>query len=127
MTGVQTCALPISVLFMLVVNIMLLIFGIFIEPLPGLLVLVPILAPIAHAMGINDLQFAIVVIVNLTMGMVTPPVGGLLAVTSVVAKVSLASMTKELWIFLGAQLVCLGLISTIPWFSTVLPSMFGYK
>ena len=115
------------IMFMLVVNVMLLIFGIFIEPLPGLLVLVPILAPIAHAIGINDLQFAIVVIVNLTMGMVTPPVGGLLAVTSVVAKVSLASMTKELWIFLGAQLVCLALISTIPWISTVLPSMFGYK
>ena len=57
------------------------VFGIFIEPLPGVVVLVPILAPIAHALGIDDLQFGIIVIVNLTMGMITPPVGGLLFVT----------------------------------------------
>ena len=71
--------------FLFAVNLLLLVFGIFIEPLPGIVVLVPILAPIAHALGINDLQFGIVVIVNLTMGMITPPVGGLLFVTSIVA------------------------------------------
>ena len=68
--------------FLFAVNVLLLVFGIFIEPLPGVVVLVPILAPIAHALGINDLQFGIIVIVNLTMGMITPPVGGLLFVTS---------------------------------------------
>ena len=72
--------------FLFAVNVLLLVFGIFIEPLPGIVVLVPILAPIAHALGINDLQFGIIVIVNLTMGMITPPVGGLLFVTSIVAK-----------------------------------------
>jgi tripartite ATP-independent transporter DctM subunit len=61
--------------FLFAVNVLLLVFGIFIEPLPGVVVLVPILAPIAHALGINDLQFGIIVIVNLTMGMITPPVG----------------------------------------------------
>jgi tripartite ATP-independent transporter DctM subunit len=113
--------------FMLAVNVLLLLFGIFIEPLPGILVLVPILAPLAHALGINDLQFAIVVIVNLTMGMITPPVGGLLFVTTVVAKVPLTKMIRELWVFLWAQLVCLMLLSTVPWISLVLPRMFGYK
>src|SRR5205823_9714799 len=90
--------------FLLAVNALLLAFGIFIEPLPGIVVLVPILAPIAHALGISDLQFGIIVIVNLTMGMLTPPVGGLLFVTSVVARVPLARMIGELWPFLWAQI-----------------------
>ena len=113
--------------FMFAVNVLLLIFGIFIEPLPGILVLVPILAPLAHALGINDLQFAIVVIVNLTMGMITPPVGGLLFVTTIVAKVPLSKMIGELWVFMWAQLVCLLLLSTVPWIALVLPNLFGYK
>ena len=113
--------------FLLAVNILLLAFGIFIEPLPGIVVLVPILAPIAHALGINDLQFGIIVIVNLTMGMITPPVGGLLFVTCLVAKVPLMKMVKELWPFVYAQLVVLAMLSLIPAISTWLPTMFGYK
>ena len=93
---------------------LLLVFGIFIEPLPGVVVLVPILAPIAHALGINDLQFGIIVIVNLTMGMITPPVGGLLFVTSVVARVPLTRMVGELWPFLWAQIGVLALLSLVP-------------
>ena len=106
---------------------LLLVFGIFIEPLPGVVVLVPILAPIAHALGINDLQFAIVVIVNLTMGMLTPPVGGLLFVTSVVARVPLTKMVAELWPFLWAQIAVLALLSLVPAISTLLPHLFGYR
>ena len=113
--------------FLFAVNLLLLAFGIFIEPLPGIIVLVPILAPIAHALGINDLQFGIIVIVNLTMGMITPPVGGLLFVTCMVAKVSLPKMVKELWPFMWAQLGVLALLSLIPVISTWLPAVFGYK
>jgi tripartite ATP-independent transporter DctM subunit len=113
--------------FLLAVNALLLAFGIFIEPLPGVVVLVPMLAPIAHALGVSDLQFGIIVIVNLTMGMITPPVGGLLAVTSVVARVPLARLVGELWPFLGAQLAVLALLSFVPALSTFLPSLFGYR
>ena len=113
--------------FLFAVNLLLLVFGIFIEPLPGIIVLVPILAPIAHALGINDLQFGIIIIVNLTMGMITPPVGGLLFVTCMVAKVSLPRMVKELWPFLWAQLGVLALLSLIPAISSWLPAVFGYK
>jgi len=116
---------PIAFLF--AVNLLLLAFGIFIEPLPGIVVLVPILAPIAHALGINDLQFGIIVIVNLTMGMITPPVGGLLFVTSVVAKVPLTRMVGELWPFMWAQLVVLVLLSLVPGLSTWLPAAFGFR
>jgi C4-dicarboxylate transporter DctM subunit len=110
--------------FLLAVNLFLLAFGIFIEPLPGIVVLVPILAPIAHALGIDDLQFAILVIVNLTMGMITPPVGGLLFVTSIVARVPLTAMVRELWPFLWAQLAVLALLSLVPGLSTWLPAVF---
>jgi tripartite ATP-independent transporter DctM subunit len=113
--------------FLLAVNLLLLVFGIFIEPLPGIVVLVPILAPIAHALGINDLQFGIIVIVNLTMGMITPPVGGLLFVTCMVAKVPLTKMVKELWPFMWAQLAVLAVLSLVPPISWWLPAMFGYK
>jgi tripartite ATP-independent transporter DctM subunit len=113
--------------FLLAVNVLLLAFGIFIEPLPGIVVLVPILAPIAHALGINDLQFGIIVIVNLTMGMITPPVGGLLFVTSVVAKVPLTRMVRELWPFMWAQIAVLILLSFVPALSTWLPAVFGYR
>ena len=113
--------------FLFAVNVLLLVFGIFIEPLPGVVVLVPILAPIAHALGINYLQFGIIVIVNLTMGMITPPVGGLLFVTSVVARVPLTRMVSELWPFLWAQIAVLALLSLVPAISTLLPRVFGYR
>ena len=113
--------------FLFAVNVLLLVFGIFIEPLPGIVVLVPILAPIAHALGINDLQFGIIMIVNLTMGMITPPVGGLLFITTIVAKVPLARLVRELWPFLWAQLGVLALLTLFPSLSSWLPGLFGYR
>ena len=113
--------------FLFAVNVLLLLFGIFIEPLPGIVVLVPILAPIAHALGVNDLQFGVLVIVNLTMGMITPPVGGLLFVTSIVARVPLARMVGELWPFLWAQIGVLALLTLVPALSTWLPGVLGYR
>ena len=112
--------------FLFAVNVFLLLFGIFMEPLPGIMILVPILAPVADAMGINSLQFAMIVILNLTLGMITPPVGGLLFVTSVVSKVPMHAMVRELWPLLAAEIVVLGLITLIPAFSTWLPNAFGY-
>ena len=113
--------------FLFAVNVLLIVFGIFIEPLPGIVVLVPILAPIAHALGINDLQFGIIVVVNLTMGMITPPVGGLLFVTSIVARVPLAQLVRELWPFLWMQLAVLALLTLFPVLSSGLPNLFGYR
>ncbi len=113
--------------FLFAVNVLLLAFGIFIEPLPGIVVLVPILAPIAHALHIDDLQFGVIVIVNLTMGMITPPVGGLLFVTSIVAKVPLARLVRELWPFLWAQIAVLALLTLVPGLCSWLPGVFGYR
>jgi TRAP-type transport system large permease protein len=111
---------------LLIINVFLLLAGIFIEPLPGVMILVPILAPLALAAGIDPLQFAIVVIVNLTLGMITPPVGALLFITSIVSGVPMGKMTRELAPMLGAELVVLFLLTLVPGFSTWLPAVFGY-
>ena len=111
--------------FLFVVHIVLLLFGIFIEPLPGVLILVPILAPMAFALGIDPTHFAIVVIVNLTLGMITPPVGSLLFVTGMVAKVSMSELNKELWPMLAIQMVVLAIITMVPAISLILPQWVG--
>ncbi len=112
--------------FLIAVNILLLIFGIFMEPLPGIMILVPILAPISAALGIDPTHFAMVVIVNLTLGMITPPVGGLLFVTAVATRVSMAELTKELPPFLLAHLMVLILLTFVPALSTWLPRALGF-
>ncbi len=113
--------------FLIAVNIFLLIFGIFIEPLPGVMILVPILAPVAAKLGVDPIQFAMIVIYNLTLGMVTPPVGGLLFVTSNVAKVSMSALTRELKPFLWAHGVILMLLTFVPAISTWAPHALGFK
>ena len=114
---------PITFLF--AVNILLLLFGIFLEPLPGVMILVPILAPIAATL--DPLHVAIVVIVNLTIGMITPPVGGLLFVTSVTIHVSMVALVRQLPPFLIAHLVVLALLTLFPALSTWVPHALGFR
>ncbi len=114
-------------MFLVVINIFLLLFGIFIEPLPGVMVLVPILAPVAAKVGIEPIHFAMVVIYNLTLGMITPPVGGLLFVTSNVSRVPLSDLTRELTPFLWAHGVVLVLLTFVPALSNWLPHVMGFK
>ncbi|MGE0799122.1 MAG: TRAP transporter large permease [Lautropia sp.] len=114
-------------MFLLAVNIFLLVFGIFMEPLPGVMVLVPILAPVAIKLGVDPTHFAMIVIYNLTLGMITPPVGGLLFVTSNVGRVPVGALVRELSPFLVAHLVILMLITFIPELSVWLPHVLGFK
>ena len=114
-------------MFLLLVNVFLLLFGIFIEPLPGVMVLVPILAPVALKLGIDPVHFAMVVIFNLTLGMITPPVGGLLFVTANVSKVPMGPLVRELAPFLWAHGVVLLLLTFVPALSTWLPHALGFQ
>jgi len=114
------------IMFLIAVNLLLLVFGIFMEPLPGVMILVPILAPIANALGIDPIHFAMVVIVNLTLGMITPPVGGLLFVTAVSTRVSITALTREMPLFLLAHFVVLVMLTFIPSISTWLPHALGF-
>ena len=114
-------------MFLIIVNVFLLLFGIFIEPLPGVMVLAPILAPVAIKLGVDPVHFAMIVIFNLTLGMITPPVGGLLFVTCNVSKVPMSQLVRELVPFLWAHGVVLVLLTFVPALSTWLPHALGFK
>ena len=113
--------------FLIIVNVFLLLFGIFIEPLPGVMVLAPILAPVAVKLGVDPTHFAMIVIFNLTLGMITPPVGGLLFVTCNVSKVPMSALVKELVPFLWAHGAVLLILTFVPALSTWLPHALGFK
>jgi TRAP-type C4-dicarboxylate transport system permease large subunit len=108
---------------LLVVNVMLLVVGMILEPLPALVMFVPTLLPIQAQLGIDPIHFATVVIVNLMIGMLHPPVGLLVFVTSAVGKAPLWSVAVEVLPFLGWSLVVLVLISAFPILVIGLPNL----
>ena len=114
------------IMFLLAVNLLLLVFGLFMDPLPGVMILVPILAPISHSLGIDPNHFAIVVIVNLTMGLTTPPVGALIFVVSGAANIPSGKLIRELPPFFTASIVVLLLLTFMPALSTWLPTASGF-
>lgn len=114
------------IVFLLAINLLLLAFGLFMDPLPGVMVLVPILAPIAHSLGIDPIHFAIVVIVNLTLGLITPPVGSLLFVVSSTVKLRVTELVREMPPFFVAHLVVLLILTFVPTVSTWLPYVSGF-
>jgi C4-dicarboxylate transporter, DctM subunit len=113
-------------IFLILLNLLLLGVGIFIEPLPAVMVMVPVIAPVAAKLGIDPIHLAMIVIYNLTLGMITPPVGGLLFVTCSVAKVSLAALTRELKPFLLAHGAVLLVLTAWPGLSTWAPRALGF-
>ncbi len=114
------------IVFLLAVNVLLLLFGLFMDPLPGVMVLVPILAPIAHTLGIDPVQFAMIVIVNLTLGLITPPVGSLLFVVSSTVDLKVTKIVREIPPFFLAHIVVLILLIFVPALSTWLPRVSGF-
>ena len=114
------------IVFLLAVNVLLLGFGLFMDPLPGVMILVPILAPISFALGIDPNHFAIIVIVNLTLGLTTPPVGSLIFVVSSTVNLKPSTLVKEMPPFFLASGVALLLITFVPFLSTWLPRISGF-
>lgn len=114
------------IVFLLAVNVLLLIFGLFMDPLPGVMILVPILAPISLALGIDPNHFAIIVIVNLTLGLTTPPVGSLIFVVSSTMNIKPSALIKEMPPFFLALASALLLITFAPALSTWLPRISGF-
>jgi tripartite ATP-independent transporter DctM subunit len=114
------------IVFLLAVNLLLLVFGLFMDPLPGVMVLVPILAPIAHSLGIDPIHFAMVVILNLTIGLITPPVGALLFVVSSTVKLRVGEIIREMPPFFIAHMIVLAIITFVPSLSTWLPRVSGF-
>lgn len=113
-------------MFLLMVNILLLIVGCLIEGLAAMVVLVPILAPIAVQLGIDPVHFALVVVLNLMIGLITPPMGLCLFVVDGIARVGLPAILRRIWPLLLAELAVLALVTVIPQLSTFLPRFLGY-
>lgn len=108
--------------FLIVVNIILLIGGQFMEPSGLLVIVAPLVFPIAIELGIDPIHLGIIMVVNMEIGMITPPVGLNIFVTSAVAKMPMMSVVKAALPFVAVLFVFLILITYVPWFSTVLPN-----
>jgi C4-dicarboxylate transporter, DctM subunit len=106
--------------FLLAVNVFLFIIGMFIETSASIIVLAPILAPVAASFGIDPVHFGMVMVVNLALGMITPPFGVNLFAACAVAKISLDQITKSLLQFVLVILACLMVITYVPAISLVL-------
>lgn len=103
--------------FLLAVNLLLFLIGMFVETSASIVVIAPILAPIALRYGIDPIHFGMIMITNLAMGMITPPFGVNLFAASDVAKVSLHRMIPYLVPFVLVVVVCLALITYVPMIS----------
>lgn len=111
--------------FLLFVNVLLLIIGMLLDQSPALLIMVPILLPVAMQYGIDPIHFGIVTVINLCVGLVTPPVGMTLFVTSNVAKIKLSEMYHGILKFLPSMVIVLLLITYFPAFVTFLPHLLA--
>jgi tripartite ATP-independent transporter DctM subunit len=112
--------------FLLCVNVLLLITGCFMDDYASVVILAPIIAPIAWELGINPLHIGLVICVNLVVGLATPPFGITLFVTSPIAKVRIEDTVREAIPFLAVTIGILLLITFVPGVSLFLPRLFGY-
>ena len=110
---------------LLIINIILLIAGTFIDTTSALTIFTPLFLPMVLAAGIDPVHFGMILIVNLTIGMITPPLGVCLFVTSSIAKINLAEMVKPLLPQLVALLIVLALVTYWPDLSLFLPHLIG--
>ena len=113
-------------LFLLVINVFLLIVGLAMEYIASLVILVPILLPIAVKAGIDPVHFGAIVVMNLVIGALTPPLGVLVFATASIAQVRINEVYREVMPFLWALIAVLALVTYLPLTSLALPRLLGY-
>lgn len=111
------------VVFLMMLNVVFLIAGMFIDPNSALIILVPPLYPVAVSLGIDPVHFGMIVTLNITIGMITPPFGLDLFVASSTLRKPVLTIVQGVWPFVGVNLVVLVLVSYIPTLSTFLPML----
>ncbi len=109
--------------FLLLVNILLLLLGTFMDLAPMLLICTPIFMPVIVKLGIDPVHFGMIMILNLGIGLITPPVGPTLFVGCAIGKVTMEEVSKELWPFYGAMCMALLLVTYVPAISLWLPGL----
>ena len=112
-------------IFLILVNVLLLMVGMFCEAGAAMIILAPLLAPVAIRLGIDPIHFGIVMMSNLAVGMMTPPVGVNLYVVCDTAKVKIEGMMKYLLVYFAVLIVDLLIISFIPALSLILPTLMA--
>jgi C4-dicarboxylate transporter, DctM subunit len=112
--------------FLLLVNVILLVLGAFLEGSTIILIILPVLLPTATALGIDPVHFGVMAVLNIMIGLVTPPYGLLLFMMMKIANVSLGVLVREAAPFLAVMIAALALITLWPDFVLVLPRMAGY-
>jgi tripartite ATP-independent transporter DctM subunit len=112
------------IVILLIINLILLLLGTFMDMGPTIIITTPIFLPIAQAYGIDPVQFGIIMILNCGIGLNTPPVGAVQFVTCAVGKISVGESMKTIWPFYGAGFAVLMLVTYVPAVSLWLPSLF---
>lgn len=123
LTNVIVSTVDNKIVFLLIINVFLLILGMFIEGTASMIVLVPLLAPVARAYGIDDVQFAMIYIFNSAIGALSPPMGTLMFVTCGVTKCKTKDFIREAVPFYIVLVVCLMIITFVPAVSTGLVNL----
>jgi tripartite ATP-independent transporter DctM subunit len=113
-------------MFLIATMILLLVVGLFLEGIAAMLVLVPILHPIAVTMGVDPTHFGILVVFNLMIGLITPPMGLCLFVADSIANVGLGRITRQIMPFFLVELAALIIITFVPATVTGIPRFFGF-
>lgn len=113
-----------KVIILLIINLLLLFIGIFMDMTPAVLIFTPILLPVVTKLGIDPIHFGIIMVLNLCVGLCTPPVGSVLFVGVGVAKTTIEKVIKPLLPLFLAMIIALFLVTYIPQLSLWLPSLF---
>jgi tripartite ATP-independent transporter DctM subunit len=109
-------------------NVILLIVGMFLDSTAILIILVPILAPLAKVLGVDDVHLAVIIVFNVMVGLLTPPVGMILFVMVEVAKIKFGELRRAVIPFIAIMIVGLGIVTFVPTISTFVPNLvFGSR
>ena len=109
--------------FMLLANVVLLIMGMFLEGGASLMIITPLLLPVARTLGINDYHFGLVAIVNIMIGGITPPFGSMMFTTCGITKCPISDFLKEVWPFILCLFLVLLLLTFCPTLITIVPDL----
>lgn len=113
------------IVILLLINLVLILVGAFLDMTPAVLIFTPIFLPVAMQLGMSPLQFGIMMVLNLSIGLCSPPVGAVLFVTCAIAKTKLENIIKPLIPLYFAMFVVLMLVTFVPWVSEAFPRWLG--
>jgi tripartite ATP-independent transporter DctM subunit len=113
------------IIILLIINLLLLFVGIFMDMTPAVLIFTPIFLPVVTELGMDPIQFGIIMVLNLCIGLCTPPVGSVLFVGVGIANTTIGKVIKPLMPFFVAMIFVLFLITYIPSLTLWLPKLFG--